>query len=412
MLSMARNLYTTACLLLSWALFLSVGTGVSAAQPTEPEQPTAVDVHAEYAQKLAIYQAARQAFEEVAGPYWDEIKLKRQQRNAKRRNGEVVVADDYVLTQPPRYTGPPRPVPPPEEQQEEAHHRAHMPVVADFLHQAREHYQFAPTRPAKEIDYKRAYAKVARAAGLTPEQAARIYIFEVGGNGKYNTQAGLEGHAPGAHAISTALGYNQLLTTNSVAMMAEQGERFASHLKAKAAGLSDAAAKSKLLRKADVVLRMTAYCRTVPDQWSEHEKLAKTPKGLAVHAVLLDVDVGPLLQTQKLLDSIIFARRKGYAAPLSAAELGMMNLTGDGNGFDMITIPAEMREHIPTSNFFQRGGYERNAVAIRNNTVARLLAATNARMDKGMDQPGAKDLLSAFRPNEITGIAESTPPRQ
>jgi hypothetical protein len=53
---------------------------------------------------------------------------------------------------------------------------------------------------------------------LTPEQAARVYIFEVGGNGKYNTQAGLEGHAPGARAISTALGYNQLLTTNSVAI--------------------------------------------------------------------------------------------------------------------------------------------------------------------------------------------------
>ena len=411
MLSMARNLRTTACLLLSWAILLSVGIGMSAAQQNEPEQPTAVDAHAEYVRKLAIYQAARQAFEEVAGPYWDEIKLRRQQRNAKRRNGEVVVAEDYVLTQPPRYTGPPRPVPPPDEQQEEAHDRAHMPVVADFLRQAREHYQFAPTRPAKEIDYKRAYAKVARAAGLTPEQAARIYIFEVGGNGMYNTQAGLEGHAPGAHAISTALGYNQLLTTNSVAIMAEQGERFASLLRAKASGLSDAA-KAKLLRKADVVLRMTAYCRTVPDQWSEHEKLAKTPKGLAVHALVLDVDVGPLLQTQKLLDSIIFARRKGYAGQLSAAELEMMNLTGDGNGFDMITIPAAMREHIPTSNFFQRGGYERNAVAIRNNTVARLLAATNARMDKGMDQPGAKDLLSAFKPNEITGIAESTPPRQ
>jgi hypothetical protein len=409
---MARNLRTTACVLLSWGLLLGVGMGMSAAQQTEPGQPTAAEAHAEYARKLAVYQAARQAFEEVAGPYWDEIRLKRQQRNAKRRNGEVVVAEDYVLTQPPRYTGPPRPVPPPDEQQEEARQRAHIPVVADFLHQAREHYQFTPARPAKEIDYKRAYAKMARAAGLTPEQAARVYIFEVGGNGKYNTQAGLEGHAPGAHAISTALGYNQLLTTNSVSIMAEQGERFASLLKAKAAGLSDAAAKSKLLRKADTVLRMTAYCRTVPGQWSEHEKLAKTPKGLAVHAMVLDVDVGPLLQTQKLLDSIVFARRKGYAAPLTAAELEMMNLTGDGNGFDMITIPAAMREHIPTSNFFQRGGYERNAVAIRNNTVARLLAATDARMDKGMDQPGAKDLLAAFKPNEIKGIAESTPPRQ
>ncbi len=401
----------TVSLLLSWALLLGIGMSLSAAQQNQLEQPTPGDAHAEYVRKLAVYQAARQAFEEVAGPYWDQVRLKRQQRNAKRRSGERIVAEDYVLTQPPRYTGPPRPAPPPEEQQEEAQPRPPVPVAADFLHYAHEQYQFAPSRPAKDIDYKRAYAKVARAAGLTPEQAVRVYIFEVGGNGKYNTQAGLEGHTPGARAISTALGYNQLLTINSVEIMAEQGGRFAALLKAKAAGLSDAA-KAKLLHKANVVQRMAVYCRSVPDQWNEHEKLAKTPQGLAVHAMILDIDIGPLLQTQKLLDSINFARRKGYKAPLSAAELEMMNLTGDGNGFDMITIPAEMREHIPTSNFFLRSGYERNPVAIRNNTVAKLLAATNARMDKGMDQPGAKDLAAAFRPNEVTGIAESSPPRQ
>jgi len=48
----------------------------------------------------------------------------------------------------------------------------------------------------------------------------------------------------------------------------------------------------------------------------------------------------------------------------------MMNLTGDGTGLDMVTMPQAMREQVPTSNFFQRSGYERNPVAIRNNTVA------------------------------------------
>ncbi len=406
---MARYIRTAILLVLSWAFLSMLGTTLVVGLQAQDAQPG--DAHAEYVRKLAAYQAARQAFEEVAGPYWDQVRLKRQQRNLKRRSGETIVAEDYVLTQPPRYTGPPRPVPPPDEQQEEARQRPNVPVTADFLHHAHEQYHFLPNRPAQEINYKRAYAKVARAAGLRAEQAVRVYIFEVGGNGTYNTQAGLEGHKPGAHAISTALGYNQLLTINSVEIMAEQGERFAALLKAKAARLGDAA-KSKLLHKADVVLRMTAYCRTVPDQWNEHEKLATTPKGLAVHAMVLDIDVGPLLQTQKLLDSIKFARRKGYAGPLSAAELEMMNLTGDGNGFDMITIPTELRERIPTSNFFLRSGYERNPVAIRNNTVAKLLAATNARMDKGMDQPGAKDLLAAFEQSEVTGIAESTQPHQ
>jgi hypothetical protein len=74
----------------------------------------------------------------------------------------------------------------------------------------------------------------------------------------------------------------------------------------------------------------------------------------------------------------------------------MMNLTGDGNGFDMISMPLDMREQVPTSNFFQRKGYERNPVAIRNNTAARLIAATDAKMDLESMLQGAKDLAAAF----------------
>ena len=351
------------------------------------------DPASEYQRKLAAYQAARQAFDRSASAYWDSVRQKRQLRNAKRRNGEPIVAEDYVLIQPPLYSGPPRPIPPTPE--EPVPPRPPLPVVADFLRHAFEQYQFVPTRPTNEIDFKRAYAKAAAAAGLTSDQAVRIYVFEVGGNGKYDTQAGLENDTPGARAISTALGYNQLLNTNSVELMAEKGERFLERLRHKSAMLTGAA-KAAFAKKIDVVRQMTAFCRSVPDQWNEHEKLANTPKGLAVHALNLDIDVGPLLQTQKLLDSIIFARRKGYSAHLTAAELEMMNLTGDGNGFDMISIPSGMRERIPTSNFFLRSGYERNPVAIRNDTVAKLLAATNARMNRGVAQQGAKDLAAAF----------------
>ena len=48
------------------------------------------------------------------------------------------------------------------------------------------------------------------------------------------------------------------------------------------------------------------------------------------------------------------------------------------------------------SNFFQRGGYERNPVAIRHNTVAKLLDVTDARMDSNSNLPGARDLAAAF----------------
>ena len=74
----------------------------------------------------------------------------------------------------------------------------------------------------------------------------------------------------------------------------------------------------------------------------------------------------------------------------------MMNLTGDGNGIDMIKMPPAWRERVPTSNFFRLGGYERNPVASRNNVVARLLAATNARMDEEAALQGAKDLAALF----------------
>jgi hypothetical protein len=74
----------------------------------------------------------------------------------------------------------------------------------------------------------------------------------------------------------------------------------------------------------------------------------------------------------------------------------MMNLTGDSTGLDMVTMPQALREQVPTSNFFQRSGYERNPVASRHNTVAKLLAVTESRMDSNGHLPGAKELAAAF----------------
>ena len=349
---------------------------------------------AEYRHKLKQYQEARAAFEQEAAPYWSSIYEKRKGRNAKRRGHQAIGLDDYVLTQPPLYTGPKRPVDPQPEPKEPRARKA-IPVVADLLKAAAEHFQFAPQRPRSEAEFKRAYARAALASGLTREQAVRVYSFETGGNGAHDMQSGLSASRPGSRAISTAIGYNQLLTTNSVELMAEQGHEFIKALTARAAQLSGSQRKA-MDHKIAVLKRMVAFTRTVPDEWSAHEKLANTPQGWAVHAMVLDIDVGPLLQTHKLLTSVLFARIKGHNRPLSAAELEMMNLTGDGTGLDMVTMPQAMRERVPTSNFFQRGGYERNPVAIRHNTVAKLLAVTDARMDSNSNLPGAKELAAAF----------------
>ena len=84
---------------------------------------------------------------------------------------------------------------------------------------------------------------------------------------------------------------------------------------------------------------------------SERRVARLTPKGLGVHALNLDIDIGPRFQTQKLLDSVVFARSKGYDTPLTAAEREMMNLTCDGNEIDMVLMPSDLRDKIPTSNF-------------------------------------------------------------
>jgi hypothetical protein len=362
-----------------------------AEMPDKPAPPRAAT--AEYQRKLAEYTQARQKFDEEASAYWTAVAQKRRLRNAKRRDHQDVSADDYVLTQPPIYAGPPRPVDPAAPQAPPPP-RKYIPVVADFLKSAQEYFEFVPQRPRSEIEFKRAYAKVALAAGLTREQIVRIYGFETGGNGTYDAQAGQE-YSLQARAVSPALGYNQLLNTNSVELLAERGDEFVNVLKSKADGLNGEP-RQALERKIEALRRMIKFCRTVPDDWTEHDVLANTPKGLGVHAMVLDIDVGPLLQTQKLVDSVVFARRKGHVAPLTAAELEMMNLTGDGNGLDMVMMPQAMRERVPTANFFLQAGYERNPVAIRNNVVAKLFAATNASMDRAVMLQGAKDLAAAF----------------
>ena len=376
----------------------AVGAAVRPGAPADAmAQAVSPQAIVEYRRKLKQYLDAREAFEQEAGAYWNAIAEKRRGRSAKRREHQAIALDDYVLTQPPVYAGPKRPVNPlPTEEPEPAsRERKYIPVVADLLRAAAEQFQFTPQRPASEIEFKRAYARYASAAGLTREQAVRVFSFETGGNGNHDMQSGLSASRPGSHAISTAIGYNQLLTTNSVELMAEQGPELVRALMAKGAPLSGAS-RQAMDHKIAVLKRMVALARSVPDQWAAHERLADTPQGWAIHAMVLDLDVGPMLQTHKLLTSVIFARAKGYTRPLTAAELEMMNLTGDGTGLDMVTMPQALREQVPTANFFQRNGYERNPVAIRHNTVAKLLAVTDARMDSNSNLPGAKELAAAF----------------
>ena len=388
------------CLLAALLLSSPAALHAQSAEGSEPrhalsaQSPDLAVAMVLYRRVLAEYLSARASYDAVADAYWSSIAEKRRVRNAKRANHEPLSINDYVLVQPPVYTGPPKPRDP-SKPTEAAPPPPYVPVVADFLAAAQREFKFAPRLPQSESEFKRAYAKVALAAGLTERQIVRIYGFEAGGNGEYDVQAGLE-YNKGARAITTALGYNQLLATNTVEILAESGNQFVKNLLARAAALPDIE-KAALERKIAILRKMIAFAKSVPDDWNQHQALAGTTKGLGIHALNLDIDVGPLLQTQKLVDSIVFARRKGLSETLTAAELEMMNLTGDGNGFDMITMPYAWRDQVPTANFFLRSGYRDNPVAQRNNVVAKLIAATDAHMDSELKKAGARELAAALR---------------
>ena len=378
------------------ALILFAAGLLLATQPACAQNTPSAAALADYQARLAQYQQARAVYEQDAGLYWDAVSAKRKLRNAKRRDHVAIELADYVLTQPPVYSGPSRPLSPlPPPPAPPVPLRPEIPVAADFLQAAREHWGFVPEQ-ASDAEFKRAYAAAARAAGLTREQVVGIYAFETGGKGTYDTQAGLEPPRPGAHAISPAIGYNQLLSTNTVSLFAESGQRFLAALEHKAKLLTGDA-RQRLDRKIAALRRMIAYCRSLPHSWSQYDEIAKkTPKGWGIHAAILDIDIGPLLQVQKLLDSVLFARVKGYLTPLTAAELELMNLTGDGNGFDMVSMPQAFRLKVPTANFFQPQGYARNPVARRTVVVAGLIAEIQDHMNRNAQTPGARELAAAF----------------
>ncbi len=191
----------------------------------------------DYQAKLAAYLQARER--ERAASH--RLLGRRRRQSAASATKSAVTkwrccSEDYVLEQPPVYSGPPRPVDPNTPPGPAPGEPPPIPVLTDFLANARAHFGFVPDRPANEIDFKRAYAKVALAYGLTRDQIVRVYAFETGGNGTYDMQAGVTPTRP--RQISPAVGYNQLLSTNTISILAEHGARILSVLHLKAKGLN------------------------------------------------------------------------------------------------------------------------------------------------------------------------------
>ncbi len=342
---------------------------------------------------VKAYEAARLSHARRVDQYWRRVELKRKKRKAKIAAGKAPGIEDYVKEQPPVYNGPKRPdeimalLPKPPKVPVPPHEP--VAVIADFLREAEANYGFKPDR-VNDDEFMIYYALEAIRLGMTRDQVVRVYALETGGDGRHDLQSGYNPRT--GHAASTALGYAQLLAANSIERVRKDGPDFAARLERLAEEPAAPPEAAQSLRiKAAIVRRMVADAKKVHESWPAHVAYAKTPKGLAMHALNLDGHVGPWMQAVKLRDIIEFAAKKGMTR-LTGAQLEMMNLAGPANGFEMMQAPGK---DVPTANFFERGGYERNPVA-HDRTGAQLLVKFDEIMDRNSQRAGAQKLLKIF----------------
>ncbi len=384
-------------LIVVWLLGICIFTVLEAAEQKvfadTPLQEAIAKLTPEQQAKLKAYEAAHIAFQRRSDLYWHQIELKRKKRKAKALAGLAFTPADYVTEQPPVYKGPARPseimalLPKPPKPPAEAHEP--IPVVADFLHHAEEVYGFKPER-VSEDDFMIYYAMEAIKLGLTRDQVVRVYALETGGMGTHDLQSGYNPKT--GHAASTALGYAQLLAANTIEQLRKDGPEFVARLERKADEDGIPQSKAASLRaKAAILRRMIADAQKVRESWPAHVAYAKTDKGLGMHAINLDGDIGPWLQVVKLRGIKEFASRKGLGT-LTGAQLELMNLSGPGHGFEMMQ---PVGRDMPTANFFERKGYERNPVAA-GKTGAQLLAKLDEIMDRNVQRPSAQRFAKIF----------------
>jgi hypothetical protein len=388
-------------------------TSGSIAQGDPSSKTAQQQLRAAYEAHFKDYRAKRDAFETEIAKYWQKIRTQQIVRRTKRAANVPVLETDYVLDQPPEYTGPSEPKMPAfmkgekpgagtTLQEAAASHKT--PVVQDFLAAAKTHYGFVP-RVTGEKNYMLAFAREALAAGFKAEQVVGVYGLETGGIGPYSRQSGVittdnqcqPTPAHGSPASSLALGYVQLLPANTVSEALEHAPAITERLiavaeKAPQTRAAELRAKAATFGKMiDHVKKWTETYTGAKDNWQEYVVYGRTAKGLAMHSLLLDADIGPWLQVYKLLGIKERAARRGLG-DLSSAELELINLVGDGRGAEALTPAAK---NAASANFFDRGGYEGNPVAKRL-SASSLLAKIREVIERRKRECGSKWFFEAF----------------
>lgn len=345
------------------------------------------------------WREARQAHNARLDAYWDKVDAKRIGRKKKRSSKTPFDGDDYVMSFPPEYGGPKlgpelakkyaqfteaqeqsQPTPPKE-----------MATVADYLDAAKRVYNFAPER-LSEKEFKRRYAEAAISLGLSKDQVVRVYALETGGIGTYDMQAGIHPIKKTGRAISSALGYAQLLDANSVNEVAKNGGFFVQKLTEKLRNPNISPERAAALKsKIAVLRRMTTNAKSIPFDWERHQAYAKTAAGQGMHALNIDGDIGPLMQAMKL-KGIKDTAAQFDRPNLSGAEMELMNLSGPVTGLEMM-LP--LGQKAPVTNSFARRAYYVNKMVI-GLTGEQLLAELDKRMDSAVKTPGSQEFAAAF----------------
>jgi len=367
---------------------------------------------ASYREELAAYRAAYARFEEEEKRYWAAIEAKKDIRTAKRKAGQAFTLDDFVLSHPPKYSGPKRPkdpnagpiikTPPP---------KSTLPRADDLRLAMRELYDHKLPQ-YQEKDFKIAYAREAKRHGLSAEQVIGVYALETGGLGPFDRVSGEIPKINGkckvekyvGQPLSTALGYFQLLNANTSSTLAAnargpEAQRFSNRLRAKA---DEAKGKRKreLKQKAKLMDRMVkdmdqaiARMNVEKNNWAEFRALGKTKLGYAIHALNLDVDIGPMIQMSKLAFVRNYAIEKGLG-DVASDRLELMNLVGYPRGAKMLEPVAF---NVPTANFVSATEIRANNSVLGDKTVAESVEKIRRVIDKRKQECGSEEFFKAWK---------------
>jgi hypothetical protein len=345
------------------------------------------------------YLAAKTLHDFKLDKYWREVSDLRALRRGKKGKGITLTAEDYARTFPPVYDGPELSAGlakqwaafQAKQDEKKTPPKPPLPSLADFLAFSKTHYAFAPER-IPEREFKLRYAREALDLGLTKDQVVRIYALETSGLGTADMISGIHPIKKTGSPISTAIGYAQLLAANTTDELVQHGASFVERLRRMASDRAlEPIRKAALQAKIEALKAMLAAARSVPHKWDSHVAFARTARGLGIHAINLDGDIGPWLQAIKLGGLKQMAEKAGVAT-LNGAEIELMNLAGPGTGLEMMRGAAR---DAPTPNFFERNAYARNTI-VRDKTSAELLAALDKRMDGNALNAGAIEFGQAF----------------